>query len=82
MRKFSTVELDQNLGSVKAAAALAPVVITEHRKEKFVLMTADAFKALRAKADPRRAYGRGETPVRIAKMFESEIARRLDGKKA
>lgn len=41
MQKFSTVDLDQRLGDVKAAAARRPVAITEHRKERNVLMNVE-----------------------------------------
>ena len=77
MQKFSTVDLDQHLGDVKAAASRAPVVITEHRKERFVLMHIDEFKQLKAKSNPRRVYGKGETPKDLAKLFSGEIDRIL-----
>jgi PHD/YefM family antitoxin component YafN of YafNO toxin-antitoxin module len=77
MQKFSTVDLDQRLGDVKAAASRKPVVITEHRKDRYVLMHVDAFNELKAKANPRRVYGRGETPRALAKLFSDEIDRKL-----
>ena len=77
MQKFSTVDLDQRLGDVKSAAARAPVVITEHRKDRFVLMHVDEFRQLKAKANPRRVYGAGETPKSVAKLFTDEIDRVL-----
>ena len=39
MRRFSTVDLDKSIGNVKAAAAREPVIITEHRKDRFVIMS-------------------------------------------
>ena len=77
MRRFSTVDLDQKLGDVKAAAARQPVVITEHRKDRFVLMSVEDYARLKQKADPRRAFGPGETPVKIARIFDKEIDRLL-----
>ncbi len=77
MQKFSTVDLDQQLGNVKAAASRAPVVITEHRKDRFVLMHIDEFKELKSKANPRRVYGRGETPKQLAELLTGEIDRTL-----
>ena len=62
MQKSSTVDLDQHLSDVKAAASRAPVVITEHRKDRFVMMHIDQFKELKSKANPRKVYGPGETP--------------------
>lgn len=78
MRRFSTVDLDKNLGDVKAVAAREPVIITEHRKDRFVMMSMEDFRRLRARADPQRAFGEGETPPDIASSFLSEIDRLLD----
>lgn len=82
MRRFSTVDLDQKLGDVKAAAARRPVVITEHRKDRFVLMSIEDFAKLKSKADPRRVHGAGETPPKLSRLFLREIGRLLkDGGK-
>jgi hypothetical protein len=77
MRRFSTVDLDQKLGDVKAAAARHPVVITEYRKDRFVMMSVEDFAKLKGKADPRRVYGPGETPSKISRLFLKEIDRLL-----
>lgn len=78
MRRFSTVDLDKNLGDVKAAAAREPVVITEHRKDRFVIMSIEDYNRLRGLGDPQKAYGAGETPPEIADKFLAEIDRLLD----
>jgi len=77
VRRFSTVDLDKNLGDVKAAAAREPVVITEHRKDRFVLMTIEDFNRIRQGGDPQKAFGAGETPPQIAELFLDEIDRVL-----
>ena len=81
MRRFSTVDLDKNLGDVKAAAAREPVIITEHRKDRFVMMAIEDFERLRRHADPQRVYGAGETPPDLAAAFAREIDRVLDDAK-
>ncbi len=78
MRRFSTVDLDKKLGDVKAVAAREPVIITEHRKDRFVMMTVEDFERLRRGGDPQRVYGVGETPSDIADQFLQEIDRILD----
>jgi PHD/YefM family antitoxin component YafN of YafNO toxin-antitoxin module len=75
MRRFSTVDLDKNIGDVKALAAREPVVITEHRKDRFVMMSIEDFNRLRRGGDPQRVYGAGETPSDVAAQFISEIDR-------
>ena len=74
MRRFTTVELDKNIGDIKAVAAREPVIITEHRKDRFVMMSIEDFERLRKAGDPQRAFGAGE----IAAPFLAEIDRVLD----
>lgn len=78
MQRFSTVDLGKNLTEVKAAAAREPVIITERRKDRFILMTIEEFERLRHQADPQRAYGAGETPLGLAQGFLAEIDRHLN----
>jgi prevent-host-death family protein len=78
MRRFTTVDLDKNLGDVKAVAAREPVVITEHRKDRFVMMSIEDFNRLRAGADVQRVFGAGETPPALAELLTKEIDRILD----
>ena len=78
MRRFSTVDLDKNLGDVKAVAAREPVIITEHRKDRFVMMGIEDFERLRRQGNPQRVYMAGETPPELARMFLNEIDRLLD----
>ena len=63
---------------MKAAAAREPVVITEHRKDRFVLMNVEDFHRMKTQADPRRVYGPGETPQDVADLFNAEIGRQLE----
>lgn len=78
MKRFSTVDLDKNLGDVKAFAARAPVIITEHRKDRFVIMAMEDFERLRDNGDPQRVYGTGEMPPELARLVVAEIDRILD----
>jgi prevent-host-death family protein len=78
MRRFTTVELDKNIGDIKAVAAREPVIITEHRKDRFVMMSIQDFERLRTSGDPQRVFGVGETPPEIAAPFLAEIDRVLD----
>lgn len=79
MREFTTADLNKQVGQVTDAALKGPVLITRHRKPKYVLMTAEHYERLRGGNDPRRAYGPGETPPDIAAMFEAELDRLAKG---
>ncbi|MGL5116204.1 MAG: type II toxin-antitoxin system Phd/YefM family antitoxin, partial [Beijerinckiaceae bacterium] len=61
--------------------AREPVIITEHRKDRFVLMAIEDFDRLRRHADPQRVYGAGETPPDLAAAFSREIDRVQDDAK-
>jgi PHD/YefM family antitoxin component YafN of YafNO toxin-antitoxin module len=78
MRRFSTVDLDKNLGDVKALAAREPVIITEHRKDRFVMMAIEDYEKLKRHANPQQVFGRGETPERLSAAFVTEIDRMLE----
>jgi prevent-host-death family protein len=66
MRRFTTVDIDENLGDVKAAASRGPIVITEHGENRFVMLSIEDFERLRKAGVPQRAFGAGETPPEIA----------------
>jgi prevent-host-death family protein len=75
MRAFTTHDLNKQVGEVTDAATKSPVVITRHRKPRFVMMSYEHYQRLKGNADPRRAYGPGETPEEIAELFASELDR-------
>ena len=79
MRSFSTHDLNKQVGDVTDAAAKAPVIITRHRKPRFVMMSYEHYRRLAEATDPRRAYGAGETPDDIAALFDGELARLARG---
>jgi prevent-host-death family protein len=78
MRRFTTVDLDENLGDVKAAASRAPIVITEQGEDRFVIMSIEDFERLRKSGVPQRAFGAGETPPEIAAPLLAVIDRILE----
>ncbi|MDQ0467954.1 type II toxin-antitoxin system prevent-host-death family antitoxin [Labrys wisconsinensis] len=78
MREFSTVELTQQIGTVTHIASKEPVMITHHRKPRFVLMSVEDFERMQAQGRPRRVYGVGETPPELAEMLAAELERRVN----
>jgi PHD/YefM family antitoxin component YafN of YafNO toxin-antitoxin module len=64
LKHFSTADLARKVGDVTHAAAEAPVVITQHKKPRFVLLTAEYYEFMRSK-DPRRVYRTDETPEEV-----------------
>jgi PHD/YefM family antitoxin component YafN of YafNO toxin-antitoxin module len=54
---------------------MPPVMITRHRKPRFVMMSYELYQRIKETADPRQVYGAGETPKDIAALFGGELDR-------
>ena len=54
MRRFSTADLNKHVGSVTGAAMREPVVITHHRKPRFILMSVESYAQLAQPSPDRR----------------------------
>jgi prevent-host-death family protein len=78
LRTFSTVELTQQIGAVTDAAAREPVMITHHRKPRFVLMSMEDFEKMREGGRPRRAFGAGDAPPELAELLAAALERRVN----
>ena len=56
MREFTTVDLNKQVGEVTDAAGKEPVVITRHRRPKFVLMSFEHYERMTKGDDPRQSF--------------------------
>ncbi len=79
MRTFTTNDLNKQVGEVTDAATKAPVLITRHRKPRFVMMSYERYQRIRQMVDPRRAFGAGETPDDVAALFSDGLDRLARG---
>jgi prevent-host-death family protein len=79
MRQFTTGDLNKQVGDVTDAAAREPVVLTKHRKPRFVLMSYEHYERMRLGGDPRRAYLASEMPDEHRELFGAEIDRLARG---
>lgn len=75
MRKFSTVELTQQIGTVTHAASREPVTITQHRKPRFVLMSIEDYERLRARSDTRTTGTLDTMPNELFEEIRTELSR-------
>jgi len=57
MRSFTTADLNKRVGSVTDAALREPVVITHHRKPRFILMSVESYQRLADQPPPDRRKG-------------------------
>ena len=79
MRQFTTGDLNKQVGDVTDAASREPIVLTKHRKPRFVLMSYEHYERMRTCRDPRRAYRVSEMPEEQKNLFAQEIDRLARG---
>lgn len=67
MRAFTTVDLNKHIGTVTDAALREPVIITHHKRPRFVMMRVEDYEAMTttAPADSRSAFTLETMPVEI-----------------
>ncbi|CAN7615280.1 type II toxin-antitoxin system prevent-host-death family antitoxin [Phenylobacterium sp. LjRoot219] len=76
MQEFKFSDLARNSTDVRHAAARAPITITERNKPRFVMMTYEAFEALRSRTqDPRRVLDVGN----LSPDDKTELLAALEG---
>jgi prevent-host-death family protein len=79
MRSFTTTDLNKQVGEITDAARKGPVVITHHRKPRYVLMSVEHYARISHADDPRRVYAAGETPAEIAGLFSDDLDKLIRG---
>ena len=50
MRAFTTNDLNKQVGEVTDAASKSPILITRHRKPRFVMMSVEHYQHIRGEA--------------------------------
>jgi prevent-host-death family protein len=79
MKQFTTGDLNKQIGDVTDAASREPVVLTRHKKPRFVLMSYDHYERMRSAGDPHRAYTVSEMPAEHAELFDEALDRLARG---
>jgi prevent-host-death family protein len=79
MRQFTTGDLNKQVGDVTDAAAREPVVLTKHRKPRFVLMSYEYYERMRTGGDPRSTHRVSDMPEEHKELFAAEIDRLARG---
>ena len=64
---------NKQVGDVTDAAAREPVVLTRHRKPRFVLMSYDHYERMRTGGDPRQAHRASRMPGEHEELFGAPI---------
>lgn len=84
MRSFTTADLNKQVGTVTDAARREPVLITHHRKPRYVLMTVESYEQMAGQRvdDPRRSFTLDAIPddlreglLNLADRYDAEADR-------
>lgn len=75
MREFSTGDLNKAVGDVTDAARHEPVVITRHRKPRYVLMSIEHYERIMKSNNPREAHWTDRMPSEHADLFGEALDR-------
>ena len=73
VRTYTTSDLSRRSGDIITAAIKSPVILTQRKKPRLVLLSVEEFDALRQKADPRRVGRTAEMPADLADEFAAAI---------
>ena len=80
MQTFTLSDLTRKTADVQHAAAKAPVLITEHKSPRFVLMAASDYETLTARAkDPRKVYRNSDLPAVDRDLILASLDADLEG---
>jgi hypothetical protein len=80
MQTFTLLDLMRRTAEVQRAAAKAPVLLTEHKNPRFVLVAASDYEALTARAkDPRKAYRNSDLPAADRDLILASLDADLGG---
>lgn len=77
MRSFPSTGLKQTLGDVLDAASSEPVVISRHKKPRYVLMGIREYERCFQK-DERKAFAAEERPAEHLEMLEAAYTGQAD----
>ena len=79
MKQFTTGDLSKLIGDITDAASREPVMLTRHKKPRFVLMSYEHYERMCAGGNPRHAYSISQMPDDHAALFDEALDRLARG---
>lgn len=79
MREFSTGDLNKQVGDVTDAATREPILLTRHKKPRFVLMSFEHYERMLSGANMRQAWRTTDMPAEHKAIFDEALQRIEDG---
>lgn len=70
MQKYPAADLARNTGELLRAASVAPVTITKHKKECFVVMSTAQYEAITENTSTQRAFSVADMPDDLGELLD------------
>lgn len=80
MREFAAGDLTRNTGDLFEAATVAPVVITRHRKPRYVVMSMDRYESLTRSASQQIAVDVADMPEELGNLWDKGVEDHFHGR--
>ena len=80
MRKFKAADLTRNTADLWTAATIAPVAITKHRKERFVVMSVERYQALVSGESSQVSVDVANMPDELGALFDKGVEEHFRGR--
>lgn len=74
---FPAADLARNTGDVLDAATRAPIIITRHRKPRFVLMSVERYAAMTGGGATQKAHTLDDMPAKLKAAMVAALERDL-----
>ena len=75
---YPAADLARNTGEVLRAATVAPVTITKHRKDCYVVMSVEQYQALTTGRGTQRAFAVADMPDDLGALLDKGLEDLLD----
>lgn len=73
MQKYPAADLARNTGELLRAASVAPVTITKHKKDCFVVMSTERYESLTENANTQRAFTVADMPDDLGGLLDQGL---------
>ena len=77
MQKYPAADLARNTGKLLRAASVAPVTITKHKKECFVVMSTEQYEAITENTSTQRSFAVAEMPDDLGELLDRGLDKLL-----
>ena len=78
MQKYPAADLARNTGELLRAASVAPVTITKHKKECFVVMSTETYEVITENTSTQHAFAVADMPDDLGELLDRGLNELLE----